>query len=72
MATERLFVTRHAQRRMDERGIGMPTLQAVLRHGKTTWAHGPDLRVVCELLGFQAVIDPLCSAVITVFERRAS
>ncbi|WP_161628423.1 DUF4258 domain-containing protein [Desulfocurvibacter africanus] len=66
-------MTRHAHRRMDERGIGMPTLQAVLRHGEMYWSHeSHGLRVVCELLGFRAVIDPLGGAIITVFERRAS
>jgi len=65
---EHLLVSRHARSRMDERGIGRPTLEAVLRHGEMRWSER-SLRVVCELLGFLAVIDPLSGQVITVYER---
>lgn len=66
---EQLLVTRHARERMDERGIGRPTLEAVLRHGEMRWSER-SLRVICDLFGFRAVVDPLSGQVITVYERR--
>lgn len=64
---ERLLVTRHAKERMDERGIGRPVLEAVLAHGEMRWS-ARGLQVVCELLGWRAVLDPLRATVITLYE----
>jgi len=64
---DRLYLTHHAEQRMDERGVGRPTLEAVLRCGETAWSR-QGLRVICELCGYRVVIDPLHGAILTVYE----
>ena len=58
------YITEHAKARMAERGIVLPILLAVLKHGKTVEEYGKNKRLI-ELSGVCVVVG--AGRVITVF-----